>query len=60
MRFDVTNLYNRRADNRWDRIAVGDITERMTWSRPNQEALVCWEGAYAYPENRRLTYPTVG
>ena len=56
MKWDVTSLINRRADHRWDRIAVGDIIERMTWSCPNQEALISWEGAYADQENRRLTY----
>ncbi len=56
MMFDVTSLYNRRADNRWDRIALGDTLERMTWSYPNQEALISWEGAYADKENERLTY----
>lgn len=56
MQFDVTSLTNRRADNPWDRLAIGDITKRMTWSRPHQEALISWEGAYAYKENERLTY----
>jgi acyl-CoA synthetase (AMP-forming)/AMP-acid ligase II len=56
MKLDVTSLVDRRADNRWDRIAVGDIIERMTWSYPNQEALVSWEGAYVDKKNQRLTY----
>jgi len=56
MKFDVKSLVNRRADNVWDRLAIGDATKRMTWSYPNQEALVAWEGAYAYQENKRLTY----
>lgn len=56
MQFDVTSLTNRRADNPWNRLAIGDITKRMTWSRPQQEALISWEGAYAYRENERLTY----
>ncbi len=56
MKPDVTSLVNRKADNRWDRVAVGDIIERMTWSYPNQEALISWEGAYADKENERLTY----
>jgi len=50
MKFDVTSLFNRRADNRWDRVALGDALERMTWSYPNQEALISWEGAYADKE----------
>ncbi|MBN2569550.1 MAG: hypothetical protein JXB42_09000 [Deltaproteobacteria bacterium] len=56
MEFNVTSLVNRRADKRWDRIAVGDMIERMTWSYPDQEALISWEGAYADKENERLTY----
>ncbi len=56
IKFDVTSLINRRADHPWDRIAVGDIPERITWSRPNQEALVSWQGAYAFKDNERLTY----
>ncbi len=35
MPIDVTSLYNRRADNRWERVCVGDILERVTWSRPD-------------------------
>jgi len=56
MELDVTSLVNRRADHRWDRIAVGDMIERMTWSFPDQEALVSWEGAYVDKKNSRLTY----
>jgi acyl-CoA synthetase (AMP-forming)/AMP-acid ligase II len=53
---DVTSLYDRRADNRWDRVCVGDILERVTWSRPDQVAIVGWAGAFAEPECERLTY----
>jgi len=53
---DVTSLYDRRADNRWDRVCVGDILERVTWSRPDQVAIVGWAGAFAEPELERLTY----
>ncbi|MFP4168743.1 MAG: class I adenylate-forming enzyme family protein [Desulfonatronovibrionaceae bacterium] len=56
MQFDVTSLTHRRADNPWDRLAIGDISKRMTWSFPQQEALISWEGARAYEENARLTY----
>jgi hypothetical protein len=37
--FDVTSLYNRRAVNRWERTSVGDLTERVTWSYPDKEAV---------------------
>ncbi|MQA13200.1 MAG: AMP-binding protein [Pseudonocardiaceae bacterium] len=56
MSIDVTSLYNRRANQRWDRVAVGDMLERLTWSRPDQEALVGWHGAYSDPAYQRLTY----
>lgn len=54
--FDVVSLRNRRADNRWDRTAVGDVLERVIWSLPNKTALVGWEGAYADPRFARMTY----
>jgi acyl-CoA synthetase (AMP-forming)/AMP-acid ligase II len=53
---DVTSLYNRRADNRWDRVCVGDILERLTWSRPDQVAIIGWPGAYGDDAYARLTY----
>ena len=56
MAFDVTSLHGRRADDRWNRMAVGDLLERMTWSRPDQDAIVGWEGAFASPELRRVSY----
>jgi len=54
--FDVTSLHHRRATHRWERTSVGDPLERMTWSFPDQEALIGREGAYADPALRRLTY----
>ncbi len=56
MPIDVTSLYNRRADNRWERVCVGDILERVTWSRPDQVAITGWAGAFAEPRFERLTY----
>jgi acyl-CoA synthetase (AMP-forming)/AMP-acid ligase II len=56
MSFDVTTLHGRRAEHRANRMAVGDILERLTWSRPHQEALVGRPGAYADPAFARLTY----
>src|SRR5580704_15345824 len=53
---DVTSLHHRRATHRWERTSVGDLLERMTWSFPDQEAIVGREGAYADPAFRRLTY----
>ena len=56
MPIDVTSLYDRRADNRWDRVCVGDILERVTWSRPDQVAITGWPGAFGDPAYERLTY----
>src|SRR5512144_109834 len=56
MAIDVTSLANRRATDRWNRVAVGDMLERLTWSYPDRDAFVGWDGAFAYPEHRRLTY----
>ena len=56
MKIDVTSLYGRRRTNRWERVSVGDVFERLRYSFPNKEALVGWEGAYAHPDNDRLTY----
>jgi len=53
---DVTSLYNRRADNRWERTCVGDILERVTWSRPDRVAITGWAGAFGDPAYERLTY----
>lgn len=53
---DVETLRGRRADRRWNRMSVGDLWERVTWSTPDKVALVGWEGAYADPRFARLTY----
>lgn len=56
MSLDVTSLNHRRAVHRWERVSIGDILERLTWSYPDKEAVVGWDGAYASPEHSRLTY----
>src|ERR1700743_791124 len=53
---DVTSLHGRRAVPRWERTSVGDLLERMTWSFPDQDAIVGRPGAYADERFRRLTY----
>ncbi|MCW3011366.1 MAG: AMP-binding protein [Solirubrobacterales bacterium] len=55
-RMDVTNLHHRRATERWERVSVGDIFERLTWSYPDKDAIVAWEGAFADPALERVTY----
>ena len=54
--FDVETLRGRRADQRWNRMAVGDMLERVTWATPDKVAFVGWEGAYADPRFARMTY----
>jgi acyl-CoA synthetase (AMP-forming)/AMP-acid ligase II len=54
--FDVTSFGNRRATARHNRVALGDMLERLTWSFPDKEAIIGWEGAYAHAEHARLTY----
>ncbi|MCW2841456.1 MAG: fadD5 [Aeromicrobium sp.] len=56
MGIDVNNLVGRRADNRWDRVSVSDMVERLTWSTPERNALVGWAGAFADDRFARLTY----
>jgi acyl-CoA synthetase (AMP-forming)/AMP-acid ligase II len=56
MAIDVESLYDRRTDDRWNRTCVGDILERVTWSRPDRVAITGWAGAFASPEFERLTY----
>jgi acyl-CoA synthetase (AMP-forming)/AMP-acid ligase II len=53
---DVTSLHHRRAVHRWERMSVGDLIERVTWSRPDKVAIVGRPGAYADEQMRALTY----
>ncbi len=56
MVIDVESLYDRRADDRWDRTSVGDMLERLTYSRPDRVAITGWDGAFGDPAFERLTY----
>jgi acyl-CoA synthetase (AMP-forming)/AMP-acid ligase II len=56
MGLDVTSLRGRRAADRWNRVAVGDVVERMTWSFPDRLALVGWGDAIGDPSFARVTY----
>src|ERR1700748_390140 len=53
---DVTRLHHRRAVHRWERMSVGDLIERVTWSRPDKMAIVGRPGAYADERLQALTY----
>ena len=54
--FDVTSLYGRRATQRWNRMVVGDIFERLVWSHPDREVLVAFDGACSDERFARVTY----
>ena len=56
MDLDVTSLHHRRATRRWERMSVGDLIERVTWSRPGKVAIVGRPGAYADERFAALTY----
>lgn len=56
MSIDVRDMYDRRNDQRWNRVAVGDILERMSLSDPHAEALVAVPEAVADPRYSRVTY----
>ena len=56
MTIDVESFRHRRNDDRWNRVAVGDIIERMTWSEPDKTALICTPDATVNPAHQRLTY----
>jgi acyl-CoA synthetase (AMP-forming)/AMP-acid ligase II len=53
---DVTSLHHRRAVHRWERMSVGDLLERMTWSRPDKAAIVGRPGAYADERLASVSY----
>ena len=40
MDLDVTSLHHRRSVHRWERMSVGDLIERVTWSRPDKLAII--------------------
>ena len=56
MDLDVTSLHHRRATHRWERMSVGDLIERVTWSRPDKLAIVGRPGAYSDERFAALTY----
>jgi len=51
---DVFTLRGRRADDRWNRLSMGDVFERIRWSEPDREVLTAWPGAFEDPANARL------
>ncbi len=56
MGIDVTSLFGRRNDDRWNRTAVGDILERLAWSEPEKIGLSAVSSAVADPQFAAVTY----
>lgn len=56
MKIDVERLYDRRADQRWERISVGDVFERLCWSEPDKVALIAAPCAVRDAAFARVTY----
>lgn len=53
---DVETLRGRSANHRWDRVCVGDIIERVTWSTPHKTAFIASADAVKDPAFATLTY----
>lgn len=53
--FDVESLYGRRADERWNRMAVGDILERLALADPDRVAIIADPEAVCDPRYARVT-----
>jgi acyl-CoA synthetase (AMP-forming)/AMP-acid ligase II len=53
---DVETLRGRRAVARWERTSIGDVFERLTWSRPGQVAIEAADGACGDPAFAAVTY----
>jgi acyl-CoA synthetase (AMP-forming)/AMP-acid ligase II len=56
MNLDVHSFRNRRNDQRWNRMAVGDIIERITWSTPDKPCLIAADDAVVNPAHARVSY----
>ncbi|WP_214103374.1 class I adenylate-forming enzyme family protein [Acrocarpospora catenulata] len=56
MAIDVERLIDRRNDDRWNRMAVGDILERVAWAEPDKPALIAAPEAVADPRYARVGY----
>lgn len=56
MPIDVETLHGRRAVNRWERMSIGDLFERVRWSTPDKDAIVARPGTYTDPARARVTY----
>lgn len=57
MSFDIESLFGRRNDERWNRTAVGDILERLSWGDREKIALSATPDAVADPRYAAVTFP---
>lgn len=55
MAIDTQTLRGRRNTDRWNRISMGDLFERVKWAAPDRVVLRCWTGAYENAPNAALT-----
>ena len=55
MKLDVTSLRNRTARDRWNRVSMGDLFERISWHDPERVVIEAWTGAYESIENSQIT-----
>lgn len=53
---DVESFTDRRNDDRWNRVSVGDIVERVTWSYPDKTCIVATPDATVDPAYASVTY----
>lgn len=53
---DVETLHGRTANNRWDRVCVGDIIERVTWSTPDKTVFIATPDAIKDPQFATVTF----
>lgn len=53
---DVETLHGRSANHRWDRVCIGDVLERVTWSTPHKTAFIASSDAVKDPSFATLTY----
>ena len=53
---DVHSLHGRRNDERWNRVAVGDVLERLARSEPERTAILAAPDAVADPRYARVSF----
>lgn len=51
---DVSNLRGRRATDRWNRVSMGDLFERVRSADPERIVLTAWDGAFESESRRHV------